>query len=130
LGVFSALCKDNYVVPVHSRLYLPVEWINDPDRCLEAKVPEDQIVLKTKDHLALVQMAMLFMLKERMENKEEYPLLSCGDIEKLLAKFLPRRDITTNEIIRQVKKSHDKRNATMESAARVQLKRKRLKPPG
>lgn len=81
-------------------------------------------------HMALVNMAMLFMLKERIENKEEYPLLSCGDIEKLLAKFLPRRDITTGEIIRQVKKSHDKRKAAMESAARLQLKRKRLKPPG
>lgn len=81
-------------------------------------------------HMALVKMAMLFMLKERIENKEEYPLLSCGDIEKLLAKFLPRRDITTDEIIRQVKKSHDKRKAAMESAARVQQKRKRRKPSG
>lgn len=81
-------------------------------------------------HMALVQMAMLFMLKERIENKEEYPLLSYGDIERLLAKFLPRRDITTDEIIRQVKKSHDKRKAAMESAARVQEKRKRQKPPG
>lgn len=80
-------------------------------------------------HMALVQMAMLFMLQERIESKEEYPLLSCGDIERLLAKFLPRRDITTDEIIRQVKKSHDKRKAAMESAARVHQKRKRRKPP-
>ena len=44
-------------------------------------------------HMALVMMAMLFMLKERIEQQEEYPLLSCADIEALLAHFLPRRDV-------------------------------------
>ncbi len=53
VGVFSALCNRNHVVPIDSRLYLPEEWTNDPKRCLEAKVPEDQIVFKTKDQLAL-----------------------------------------------------------------------------
>jgi SRSO17 transposase len=81
-------------------------------------------------HMALVKMAMLFMLQERIESKDEYPLLSCGDIEKLLAWFLPRRDTTKEEIIRQVKLSHAKRKAAMESAARVQLRRRRRKPPG
>jgi SRSO17 transposase len=44
-------------------------------------------------HMALVMMAMLFMLEERIEHQDAYPLLSCADIETLLAHFLPRRDI-------------------------------------
>jgi SRSO17 transposase len=44
-------------------------------------------------HMALVMMAMLFMLKERALQQEDVPLLSCSDITTLLAHFLPRRDI-------------------------------------
>jgi SRSO17 transposase len=43
-------------------------------------------------HMALVMMAMLFMLTERLRMKDQRPLLSCADIERLLAAFLPRRD--------------------------------------
>jgi len=45
-------------------------------------------------HIALVMVAMLFMLKERLLNEEELPLLSCADIEVLLSQFLPRRKAT------------------------------------
>ncbi len=34
-------------------------------------------------HMALVMMAMLFMLNERIRHKDTYPLLSCSDIEEL-----------------------------------------------
>ena len=40
-------------------------------------------------HMALVMMAMLFMLTERLRMKDQCPLLSCADIETLLAAFLP-----------------------------------------
>jgi SRSO17 transposase len=42
-------------------------------------------------HMALVVMAMLFMLNERILHKGTYPMLSCADIEDLLSHFLPRR---------------------------------------
>ena len=48
-------------------------------------------------HMALVMMAMLFMLTERIHHKDIYPMLSCSDIEQLLARFLPRRDVTKEE---------------------------------
>jgi len=38
-------------------------------------------------------MAMLFMLEERLCQKENHPLLSCSDIETLLAQFLPRQTL-------------------------------------
>jgi len=40
-------------------------------------------------HMALVMMAILFMLCERIPHKDTYPLLSCAHIEELLARFLP-----------------------------------------
>lgn len=69
-------------------------------------------------HMALVMMAMLFMLKERMRHSDTYPLLSCADIEELLARFLPSRNTTKEEVIRQLKHRHRKRRAAIESHAR------------
>ncbi len=67
-------------------------------------------------HMALVMMAMLFMLKERIEQHEEHPLLSCADIETLLAHFLPRRDVGVDEVIRQMEFRHQKRQAAIDLA--------------
>jgi len=57
-------------------------------------------------HMALVMMAMLFMLTERIRHKETHPLLSCADIEYLPAHFLSRRDVTEQELIRQLEQRH------------------------
>ena len=45
-------------------------------------------------HITLGMMAMLFMLERRLSKPDEYPLLSCSDIQTLLKHFLPRRDVT------------------------------------
>ena len=71
-------------------------------------------------HMALAMMAMLFMLKERIEQRVSHPLLSCTDIEVLLAHILPRRDTTVTEVIRQMKIRHRKRQASIDSAYRKQ----------
>jgi SRSO17 transposase len=73
-------------------------------------------------HMALVMMAMLFMLSERIHNKETLPLLSCADIEELLAHFLPRRDVTEEEVIFQMEQRHKLRQKAIESHARCQAK--------
>jgi SRSO17 transposase len=69
-------------------------------------------------HMALVMMAMLFMLTERIRHEDTYPLLSCSDIEELLSRFLPRRDVTREEVIRQLEYRHRKRLAAIQSHAR------------
>ncbi|QYZ64537.1 MAG: IS701 family transposase [Gammaproteobacteria bacterium (ex Lamellibrachia satsuma)] len=71
-------------------------------------------------HMALVMMAMLFMLEERIVQKDDHPLLSCSDIESLLRAFLPRRDIERDEILRQMTKRHRKRQAAIDSQYRKQ----------
>ena len=76
-------------------------------------------------HMALVMMAMLFMLEERVVQKEEHPLLSCKDIEVLLATFLPRRDVDQAEVLMQMRQRHRLRQQAIESHARAQKRRKK-----
>ena len=60
---------------------------------------------------------MVFMLSEKIKHEDDYPLLSCADIEDLLAYFLPRRDTTQDEVIRQMKQRHRQRKKSIDSHA-------------
>lgn len=71
-------------------------------------------------HLALVMMAMLFLLEERQLHQQTRPLLSGRDIRALLNHFLPRRDTTLEEVLRQMEVRHRKRQAATNSAYRKQ----------
>jgi SRSO17 transposase len=66
-------------------------------------------------HMALVFMAMLFMLEERIQAKDTHPLLSCSDIEELLRHFLPKRAVTRDDVFEQMEKRHKKRLASIQS---------------
>jgi len=79
-------------------------------------------------HMALVMMAMLFMLSERIYHKDMFPLLSCADIEALLAHFLPRRDVTEGEVIFQLQQRHLQRQKAMESHTRRQKRFSKRNP--
>src|SRR5262245_56212862 len=48
-------------------------------------------------HMALVMMAMQFMLETRINHAEAHPLLSCYDIQILLATTLPNRRYDSEE---------------------------------
>lgn len=67
-------------------------------------------------HMALVMMAMQFMLEARLSHVQTHPLLSCYDIQILLAKTLPDRRSTQEEILRQLRMRHQQRQALIESA--------------
>ena len=72
-------------------------------------------------HMSLVMMSMLFMAETRLEEKENYPLLSCPDVAKLLATHLPRRDADIDEVFRQMEVRHKQRQASIDSAYRRQF---------
>jgi len=76
-------------------------------------------------HMALVMMAMLFMLIERIRDQKTHPLLSCADIEALLAHFLPRRDTSVEAVLQQMTARHKRRQDAIESAYRVQRREAR-----
>jgi SRSO17 transposase len=74
-------------------------------------------------HMALVMMALLFLLREKHLQKEELPLLSAADVKILLARLLPRRDLDPEETIKQIQLRHRQRQAAIDSAYRRQKNR-------
>lgn len=53
VGVFVAYAKAGQTTLIDKRLYLPQEWIDAPDRCRQAGVPEQDIVFRKKSDLGL-----------------------------------------------------------------------------
>jgi SRSO17 transposase len=70
--------------------------------------------------MALVMLAMLFTLEERLLHHQTRPLLSGTDIRSLLNHFLPRRAPTLEEVLRQMEVRHRKRQSAIDSAYRRQ----------
>jgi SRSO17 transposase len=57
-------------------------------------------------HQALVCLAQLFLLKQRVLLSAELPLLSARDLVEMLAFYLPRRPRTEIEVVRQLRQRH------------------------
>ena len=53
VGVFAALACRSHVTLIDTRLYIPKVWINDPERCRNAGIPEEFIVYQKKSEQAL-----------------------------------------------------------------------------
>jgi len=67
-------------------------------------------------HMAMVMMAMLFLVEERELHQTSLPLMSCTDVVELLSIALPNRKIDGQEILRQMKVRHEKRQASIDAA--------------
>ena len=65
-------------------------------------------------HQALVSLAQLFLLKQRVLLSAELPLLSARDMVELLAFYLPRRPRTETEVIRQLQQRHAARQSDID----------------
>ena len=76
--------------------------------------------------MALVMMTQLFMLAERIRHRDTIPLLSCSDIEELLSRFLPRRDVTREEVFRQMRQRHRRRQEAIDSHTRIAQRQEAL----
>jgi SRSO17 transposase len=75
-------------------------------------------------HMAMVALAMLFLLKERAEHEQSAPLLSARDIVELLAFYLPRRRRKEQEVISDLVRRHRQRQAATNGHARRQQKKR------
>jgi len=62
VAVYLSLSAGRYAALSNFRLYLPVEWTDDEKRCLDAGIPQEHIVFKTKQQLALE------MIREHLDN--------------------------------------------------------------
>jgi len=74
-------------------------------------------------HMAMVMLAMLFMLKTKINYSDSYELLSCNDIRALLAHFLPQRAITKQDVIKQMEIRHKKRIYAMQHHKKSKIKK-------
>ena len=71
-------------------------------------------------HMAMVMLASLFMLKERLIHKDSVDLLSCQDIVELLTYYLPRKDRSEKEVFDALIQRHTQRKQSIDSAKRKQ----------
>ena len=53
VAVFACLSNGDFASMVDARLYLPEDWCNDPVRCTEAGIPNENRAFKTKLELAV-----------------------------------------------------------------------------
>ncbi len=65
-------------------------------------------------HQALVCLAQLFLLKQRVLLSAELPLLSARDLVELLAIYLPRRPRSETEVVRQLRQRHAARQRDLD----------------
>ena len=76
-----------------------------------------------RHHMALVSLAMLFTLKERIAHSESAPLLSARDVVELLEYYLPRRGGKEEEVVADLVRRHEQRIAAAKSHAKRQPKK-------
>lgn len=67
-------------------------------------------------HIALVAMAMAFLLQERIAHLSDLPLLSCRDVTSVLKQVLRGRQMTPEDIARQMERRHRRRQQAIDSA--------------
>lgn len=73
-------------------------------------------------HMALVMMAMLFLLRERRRHEDTVPLLTCADVEELLAEFLPRRPDDPAAVVARMRARHSQRKRAIISHTKTARK--------
>jgi SRSO17 transposase len=77
-------------------------------------------------HMALVSLAMFFGLLERLHYNTSDDILSYQDIVELLNLYLPRKDRTEEQVLKNLQQRHEKRIESTKSAYRKQLELSRI----
>lgn len=60
-------------------------------------------------HMAMVSMASLFMMKEKMINRVEVPLLSCTDISEIITFYLAQQMSSEEDLEKRIRRRHKQR---------------------
>ena len=69
-------------------------------------------------HMALVMLGTLFLVKQKSEGRNQWPMLSFNDLVTALAHLLPRRQLTAEDLAAIITKRHRLRQQAKESHAR------------
>ncbi len=73
-------------------------------------------------HVALTMLAGLYVLKTRLENRDDFPLLSITDVRDILTYFLPQKVITYQDLMYRIAMRHRRRESSYDSARRRSLR--------
>ena len=88
-------------------------WVERPFQEAKNTVGMDQYQCRLwtawHRHMLLVMLAMLFMMEQKIVYGEPSNILSCRDIVQVLAKVLPRKDRTVEDVISIIDERHKKR---------------------
>ncbi len=57
-------------------------------------------------HMALVMLGSLFLVKQKIEGRQQWPMLSFNDLVTALAHLLPRRQLTAEELAEIINQRH------------------------
>ncbi|RMH32657.1 MAG: hypothetical protein D6694_15890 [Gammaproteobacteria bacterium] len=69
-------------------------------------------------HMAMVLMALLFLLEVRRKHRGALPLLSARDVREVLSILLPRANVTLEDALAQMARRHRRRASAMASHVR------------
>ena len=69
-------------------------------------------------HMALVMLATLFLVKQKMLGRKQWPMLSFNDLVTALAHMLPQRQLTTEDLAAIIHKRHRRRLSAKKSSAK------------
>nr|WP_281173726.1 IS701 family transposase [Deferrisoma camini] len=69
-------------------------------------------------HMAMVLMALLFLLEARRKHRGAFPLLSARDVREVLSVLLPRANATLEDALAQMARRHRRRASAMASHTR------------
>ena len=70
------------------------------------------------NHMALVMLGTLFLVKQKKAGRQQWPMLSFNDLVTALEHLLPRRQLTAEELADIISKRHYLRRKAKESHAR------------
>ena len=69
-------------------------------------------------HMALVMLATLFLVKQKIQGRKQWPMLSVNDLVTALTHLLPRLPLTAEDLAAIIDKRHRLRQRAKESSAR------------
>lgn len=72
-------------------------------------------------HMALVMVALMFLAKERLANRETADLLSCNDPIEIMRHKLPRKIETDADLASSIEARHRRRQLAKDFAYRKQV---------
>jgi SRSO17 transposase len=70
------------------------------------------------NHMALVMLSTLFLVKQKIQGRPQWPMLSFNDLVTAMAHLLPRRQLTAEDLATIICKRHRLRQLAKESHAR------------